>query len=314
MRNAIRMVGVVVSASMLMLGGVVGPGNADTGCTAANECGTYSLTGANVYWASQPPEGTSVHMDSYDANAVGGYISFHMNSTYPSPECSSAVQRFRFSWTFEPEVSVVSGKTNTPLTMVKALWEGDSGGACIDENPFVWIKAGGQYGPSETQQVNGDTFKFGFADQGGENRMYFNGGGSYFPTMSMNWPLYSSGGFSIIPEIKYFGHPMSIVYVYARMPDNQVSASGAASITVTPVNDRGALKVQVTPSLGDGYWVLRVQRRLADGSWLTLARAYRTIGADETRVIDLPRGVYRVLTKATSAHPSVTSTAVRLVR
>ena len=30
---------------------------------------------------------------------------------------------------------------------------------------------------------------FGFANAGGENRLYFNGGSAYFPTMSMNWPL-----------------------------------------------------------------------------------------------------------------------------
>ena len=37
----------------------------------------------------------------------------------------------------------------------------------------------------------------------------------------MNWPLYATGGFEIMPSIRGFGNPFSIVYAYLRVPDDQ---------------------------------------------------------------------------------------------
>ena len=315
MRNRVRLLGLLLAVSLMALVGIAGPARADlSACTTANECGVYALTSSTAYWATQPPQGTPVVMDAYEANAFGGYITYHEYSTDPRPECAAAVQRFKFSWSFEPEVSTVFGKTNTVLAMMKTLWEGDGGSTCIDENPFVWIKAGGRYGASEAQQVNGDTFKFGFANAGGENRLQFNGGAAYFPTLSMNWPLYPTGGFEIVPEFKYYGHPMSIVYVYDRQPDGKpVLAPATPTIGVTAVNGRGALGIDVEPTQGDDYYVLRIQRRTS-GGWVTLARVYRTIGPDETRVVDLPAGTYRVLIQATSDYGRGVSASVRLTR
>lgn len=319
MRNIARLLIVLGAALPVTVVGAAGQARADlSACTAANECGLYSLTGANAYSEAQPPDGTPVHVDAYEANAFGGYITFHEYSTDPRPECAASVQRFKFSWAFEPEVTTVFGRTNSVLAMMKTQWEGDGGSTCIDENPFIWIKTGGRYGPSDSQQVNGDTFKFGFANQGGENRLYFNGGSAYFPTLSMNWPLYSTGGFSIVPEFKYYGHPMSIVYVYARVPDGtspSASTPGAApTVTVTAIGGRNLLNVRVEPALRDDHYLLAVQRRGSDGSWVTLTRTYWTMGTDEARVIDLPAGTYRVLVKATSGHGSSLSRPVRLVR
>ncbi len=71
--------------------------------------------------------------------------------------------------------------------------------------------------------------------------------------------------------------------------------------------------MDVDPDLSAGSWAFRVQRQRDDGSWRTLRTTYRTHGPDETRILDLPRGTYRVrvlprmgLTEATSAPVTLT--------
>jgi hypothetical protein len=186
-------------------------------------------------------------------------------------------------------------------------WEGDDGTQCVNEDPFVWIRSGGRYGSGEAQQVSGDTFKLSFVNQGGENRNYFSGNySSINPTIRMNAPMYATGGFEIMPNIKYFGNPMSIVYVYQRVE--------TPTVKVRAVRNRSALQVDIDPNLGAGAYRFQIQARKGDGSWATLSRVYRTQGASETRLVDLPRGVYRVVTVPASGAAPVYSTAVRLLR
>ena len=78
--------------------------------------------------------------------------------------------------------------------------------------------------------------------------------------------------------------------------------------------EKSKLVVNVDPDKGSGYWTLRVQRQRASGSWRTLSRTYRTIGATETRTINLPAGTYRVRVNAKYGHRVTTSAAVTLVR
>ena len=81
----------------------------------------------------------------------------------------------------------------------------------------------------------------------------------------------------------------------------------SAVVTVGAVASGSKLGVDIDPDLSAGAWAFRVERQRADGSWRTLRATYRTHGALETRVVDLPRGTYRVrvpmrmgLTEATS--------------
>ena len=78
--------------------------------------------------------------------------------------------------------------------------------------------------------------------------------------------------------------------------------------------EKSKLVVNVDPDKGSGYWTFRVQRQRASGSWRTLSRTYRTIGATETRTINLPAGTYRVRVNAKYGHRVTTSAAVTLVR
>ena len=87
----------------------------------------------------------------------------------------------------------------------------------------------------------------------------------------------------------------------------------SAVVTVGSVASSAKLGVDVDPDLSAGSWAFRVQRQRDDGSWRTLRTTYRTHGPDETRILDLPRGTYRVrvlprmgLTEATSAPVTLT--------
>jgi hypothetical protein len=72
--------------------------------------------------------------------------------------------------------------------------------------------------------------------------------------------------------------------------------------------------VDIDPDLSAGAWTLRVERQRADGSWRTLPATYRTRGARETRIVDLPRGTYRVRVGTRMGLTEATSVAVSLSR
>lgn len=84
--------------------------------------------------------------------------------------------------------------------------------------------------------------------------------------------------------------------------------------TVAAVSRRDRLYVNVDPNKGTGYWTFRVQRRTAAGSWRTLPPVYRTLGAAETRTLNLSRGTYRVRVSSKYHYLGATSAAVTLAR
>jgi hypothetical protein len=65
------------------------------------------------------------------------------------------------------------------------------------------------------------------------------------------------------------------------------------AVRISTVAKESKLKVDIDPNRGRKAWAFQVQRRSDDDSWRTL-RTYRTRGSHETRVINLPKGVYRV--------------------
>jgi hypothetical protein len=314
MLSTIRRLG-ALAASLALLGlGVSGPATADSTCNAANECGIYQLADIKEYWGGQIPPDSPVVIDKTEYSAFGGFIEFRVKTTSTAPECYAHVQHFKFSWRFVPDVNRLAGKSGATLALMPVQWEGDSGDACVDENPFVWIRSGGRYGPNEVNQVTGDTFKLSFANQGGENRIYFDGSGSSAPTIGMNGPLYATGGFEIMPSIRGLGNPFSIVYAYVRVPDEQPPvAQDSPTIRVSAVDNRSGLRVDVDPNRGAGFWTFEVQRRNPDGTW-SVVGTYRTRGSGETRTIDLAKGTYRVVTQPKYGYAAATSGQVRLAR
>lgn len=319
MTSTIGRLGILVASSALVSAGMVGGAAADPTCNAANECGIYKLATISEYWGGTAPTDGLVRIDKTEYNSRGGYIAFSQRSTSSAAECVGAVQHFKFSWVFTPDVTTLAGRSGNNLALMSTLWEGDTGNACVDEDPFVWIRSGGRYGQVESEITRGDTFKLSFVNQGGENRVYFKGEGSSSPTIAMNWPLYATGGIEIMPAIRNFGNPMSIVYVYQRQPDDQApaptpSSSPSPSVKVSAVLHRGALRVDIDPNEGSGYWTFQIQRQNADGSWTTLVRTYRTLGSEETRTINLRRGVYRVMTQPKYGYGVGYSAPVQLLR
>ena len=88
----------------------------------------------------------------------------------------------------------------------------------------------------------------------------------------------------------------------------------SAVVTVGSVASGSKLGVDIDPDLSAGAWAFRVERQRADGSWRTLKATYRTHGALETRIVDLPRGTYRVLVPSRMGLTEATSVPVTLSR
>ncbi len=93
---------------------------------------------------------------------------------------------------------------------------------------------------------------------------------------------------------------------------------GGLPIPTVAVSVRSAssskLGVDIDPDLTAGAWAFRVQRQRTDGSWRTLKATFRTRGAKETRIVDLPRGTYRVRVLPRMGLIEATSPAVTLSR
>lgn len=280
--------------------------------TAANEYGSYRLAGVREYWTGPVPASATARVDRIDAGPLGGSIEFTQRATNSSAECVGVVQRFKFSWIFNRDVTTLAGGPGASLVIMSTLWEGDSGNACVDEDPFVWIRSGGRYGPAETNAVNGDTFRLAFVNAGGENRVYFKGGGASHPTVLMNGPHYPTAGIEIQPMIRFLGTDVHVVYVYERMPD--APALKTPVVKAKAVSRKGKLKVDVNPNRGSRYWTFQVQVLNVDGTWTTLAKVYRTHGRSETRTLNFKKGVYRAVTLPRTGYGPGYSAAVRLVR
>jgi subtilisin family serine protease len=88
----------------------------------------------------------------------------------------------------------------------------------------------------------------------------------------------------------------------------------SAEVTVGAVASGSKLGVDIDPDLSAGAWAFRVERQRGDGSWRTLRATYRTQGALETRVVDLPRGTYRVRVPTRMGLTEATSVTVTLSR
>jgi hypothetical protein len=84
-----------------------------------------------------------IHIDEVYADARGGYVWLTEKSENAAPECRGAVQRFNYVWTFDRDISLISGKKGDRVFNVNLYIKGDKGGKCIEENPFftVWIGA-----------------------------------------------------------------------------------------------------------------------------------------------------------------------------
>ena len=88
----------------------------------------------------------------------------------------------------------------------------------------------------------------------------------------------------------------------------------SAVVTVGSLASGSKLGVDIDPDLSAGAWTFRVERQRPDGSWRPFRATYRTRGALETRIVDLPRGTYRVRVPSRMGLTEATSVAVTLSR
>jgi hypothetical protein len=84
------------------------------------------------------------------------------------------------------------------------------------------------------------------------------------------------------------------------------------SAQVRAISGRSKLYVNVDPDVGKGYWTFKIQYLRAAGTWAEKRTSYRTRGKDETRILNLPRGTYRVRVKAGHGLSGSTSAPVYL--
>jgi hypothetical protein len=85
-------------------------------------------------------------------------------------------------------------------------------------------------------------------------------------------------------------------------------------VTVGTNASRSRLRVNVDPNKGAGYYLFQVQKLRWDGGWVTLRRTYRTLGSSEYRIINLPRGTYRVVVLGKYGFLGTTSSSATLRR
>ena len=83
---------------------------------------------------------------------------------------------------------------------------------------------------------------------------------------------------------------------------------------VKAVSRKSLLRVIVKPNLGPNkQWQFSVQRKKG-ATWRTVGASRSTIGPTHRRIVNLPRGVYRVQVKAARGYAASTSKAIRLRR
>jgi subtilisin family serine protease len=113
-----------------------------------------------------------------------------------------------------------------------------------------------------------------------------------------------------------FGHGLlrvdRAVRAAAEMPGGLPIPS--VVVTVGSVASGSKLGVDIDPDLNAGAWAFRVERQRGDGSWRPIKATYRTRGALETRIVDLPRGTYRVHVPSRMGLIEATSVPVTLSR
>lgn len=72
--------------------------------------------------------------------------------------------------------------------------------------------------------------------------------------------------------------------------------------------------VDVDPNKGRGFWTFTVDRLNRDGTWSKIGGTKRTVGAKESRVIDLKAGTYRIVVKPKYGYQGSLSDPVLLNR
>jgi hypothetical protein len=97
----------------------------------------------------------------------------------------------------------------------------------------------------------------------------------------------------------------------ASAPSAQVTPRPFAIAKVRARRSQSVLYVDVDPNKGRGYWSFRVEVLRGPDQWAPL-KTYKTVGAKETRTVNLKKGTYRVVVLDKYGYQGTTSAAVML--
>ena len=117
----------------------------------AEEYTTYRLKEIRTVYSTDPPPSSPLfHIDSVYTDASGGYFKYTQVSDGSSPECKGAKQSFSVEWTFDRNVSVLTGKKDEKLFSVMGKITGDSDSNCLNGGDLRLTVASGAYGSRDS--------------------------------------------------------------------------------------------------------------------------------------------------------------------
>lgn len=111
------------------------------------------------------------------------------------------------------------------------------------------------------------------------------------------------------------GSPAPATTTTTLAPTNQVTQTitRATTVKVSAISRSSELRVSINDTATSGQRSFTVQVR--NGSrWKTLGGTYTTKGSTGVRVVNLPKGTYRIVVKAKSLYEAKTSSSVKLLR
>lgn len=111
---------------------------------------TYRLNHIEFYaYPMNLPSDSLVHVDDMHADSNGGYFKYTVKSDDTSPQCKGASTQFTMEWTFDKDISVLSGNHGDILfTAYGQIKSNSDVGSCINAinigitpSPSTWEPA-----------------------------------------------------------------------------------------------------------------------------------------------------------------------------
>jgi len=221
---------------------------------AAEEYTTYRLKEIRTVYSKDPlPSSPLYHIDNVYADASGGYIKYTQFSDSTSGECKGTRQSFSVEWTFDKNVSVLSGKVGDRLCSVTGKITGDPDNNCLSGGDLRLTMASGVYGgpdySAHLPQPFGNSLVYGYSEPGHKNAWMWNPQKYYSEDHTNPGPIgiylesnsFRGGAFTLWTLIKPVNHEGYIQYIYEGVSGADSGGGTATAVTssVTPIGSSG---------------------------------------------------------------------------
>jgi hypothetical protein len=210
--------------------------------TAEEVYSTYRLKDIRIVYSKDPlPSSPLYHIDDVHADSKGGYFKFTQFSDATSGDCKGTRQSFSVEWTFDKDISVLSGKVGDRVCSVKGTITGDSDGNCLSGNDLRLTVNNGAYGgstPSNLPQPFSDAvIEYHYWQPGNKNAWMWNPAHYYSDDHvnpgsidiflgNNNFP---GGAFTLWTLIKPVNHEVYFQYIYEGVSETGTGTSGGGS-------------------------------------------------------------------------------------